>query len=194
MDSFESLVAVLLRQQGYWTATSFKVNLTKEEKRLIGKTSTPRWEIDVLAYKGATNEVLAVECKSFLDSRGVIFRDGSFEPPKRYQLFSNSRLRAVVLRRLALQVEEAGLCRATPRTTLCLAAGKIAQRSDYEAMRVCFSEQGWKLFDPEWIRQRLIQASECGYENDVSVVVSKILWRKSRGHGRRSEAEPADAT
>ncbi len=81
MNAFESLVEMLLRRQGYWTRTCFKVELTADEKRAIGKHSSPRWELDVVAYKGQTNEVLAVECKSFLDSRGVMFRDGAFEPP-----------------------------------------------------------------------------------------------------------------
>jgi len=65
MDAFESLVAMLLRHDGYWTIPSFKVNLTKEEKRAIGRHSSPRWELDLIAYKGSTNEILAVECKSF---------------------------------------------------------------------------------------------------------------------------------
>lgn len=33
MEAFESLVSMLLRHQGYWTTLSFKVDLTKEEKR-----------------------------------------------------------------------------------------------------------------------------------------------------------------
>jgi hypothetical protein len=81
MDSFESLIALLLRRDGWWTTTSFKVEITKPEKREIGTHSAPRWEIDVLAYKGSTNEILAVECKSFLDSTGVTFRNGQFDPP-----------------------------------------------------------------------------------------------------------------
>jgi hypothetical protein len=51
---------MLLRRDGYWTATSVKVELTKEEKRKINRPSSPRWEIDVVAYKGSTNELLAV--------------------------------------------------------------------------------------------------------------------------------------
>jgi hypothetical protein len=65
VDAFESLVSMLLRRQGYWTAQSVKVGLTKAEKRLIGRHSSPRWEIDLVAYKGSTNALLAVECKSY---------------------------------------------------------------------------------------------------------------------------------
>ncbi|MFN0156735.1 MAG: hypothetical protein ACKVRP_01530 [Bacteroidota bacterium] len=68
MDAFESVVAAILQRQGYWTLTSVKVELTKEEKREIGRHSSPRWELDVVAYRGSDNELRVVECKSFLDS------------------------------------------------------------------------------------------------------------------------------
>src|SRR5882724_12874486 len=110
MDAFESLVSMLLRHQGFWTTPSFKVELTKEEKRQIGRFSCPRWEIDLVAYKGSTNEILAVECKSFLDSTGVTFRNGQFEPIERYKLFTDSNLRSVVLDRLVKQVQSTGAC------------------------------------------------------------------------------------
>lgn len=93
MDAFEALISMLLRHEGYWTQPSFKVELTKEQKREIGLPSAPRWELDLIAYKGATNELLVVECKSFLDSTGVVFRNGQFEPPKRYKLFAYDKLR-----------------------------------------------------------------------------------------------------
>ena len=71
MNSFESLVGMLLEREGFWVRHSVKVNLTKEEKRNIGRPSSPRWELDLVAYKGATNELKIVECKSYLDSVGV---------------------------------------------------------------------------------------------------------------------------
>ena len=59
MNAFEDLVALLLRAEGYWTQTSFKVALTKSEKREIGRPSSPRWEIDIVAFGGGHNELLA---------------------------------------------------------------------------------------------------------------------------------------
>jgi hypothetical protein len=41
MDHFESIIATLLEAEGYWVRRSFKVNLTQEEKRRIGKPSIP---------------------------------------------------------------------------------------------------------------------------------------------------------
>ncbi len=33
MDYFEGLIKTLLEQEGYWVRQSFKVNVTKQEKR-----------------------------------------------------------------------------------------------------------------------------------------------------------------
>ena len=177
MNAFEALISMLLRHQGYWTTPSFKVLLTKKEKRRIGKFSTPRWELDLIAYKGATNQVLAVECKSFLDSTGVIFRNGKFEPERRYKLFSDRPLRSVVLKRLKRQLLESGSCPRSPKITLCLAVGKIAQKTDRAALDKHFKRKGWLLFDSAWICERLLAASNAGYENDIAFVVSKILLK-----------------
>ena len=111
MDAFESVVAVLLERKGYWTRTSIKVELTKDEKRLIGRPSSPRWEIDVIAYKGSTNSLLVVECKSYLNSAGVRFSsfDGSSErEANRYKLFNEEELRKVFFNRLSMQLVESG--------------------------------------------------------------------------------------
>ena len=175
MDAFESLIAMLLRHQGYWTTPSFKVELTKAEKRRIDRSTTPRWELDLIAYKGSTNEVLAVECKSFLDSTGVVFRNGTFEPETRYKLFTDAKLRQVVLRRLGKQLQETGACAGSPRITLCMAVGKIASKSI--GIDKHFKLKGWHLFDVKWIQEALTAASTRGYENDIAFVVSKILLR-----------------
>ena len=173
MDAFENLVAMLLKRDGYWTSIGVKVELTKAEKRLIGRASSPRWEIDVVAYKGSTNELLAVECKSFLDSRGVQFCRGGFEPSDRYKLFTDSELQKTVLGRLKKQLVESGACRKAPKVTLALAAGKIASNTAVAELRAHFDKHGWRFIDPDWIYGRLKTASESGYENDMACVVSK---------------------
>lgn len=143
---------MLLRHHGYWTTPSFKVELTKAEKRRIGRATTPRWELDLVAYRGSSNEVLAVECKSFLDSTGVVFRNGKFEPERRYKLFTDKTLRNIVLRRLAVQLQQTGACAPSPTVTLCLAAGKLASKTDRQGLHERFNSKGWKLFDSQWIR------------------------------------------
>ena len=178
MDSFESLIAMLLKREGFWTAIGVKVELTKAEKRAIGVPSTPRWEMDVVAYRGATNELLAVECKSFLDSTGVIFRNGRFEPPKRYKLFANETTRRIVLAKLAEQMVASSACAPNPTVTLCLATGKIARKSKRLQMTDHFAAQGWRLFDEDWVFSRLKMAATAGFENDVAHVVAKLILRR----------------
>jgi hypothetical protein len=181
MDSFESLISMLLRHNGYWTTLNFKVELTPEDKKKIRRPSCPRWDIDVLAYKGSTNEVLAVECKSYLDSHGVVFRAGHFSKTSRYKLFEDAVLRETVLDRLKVQLVKTHACGPDPTVTLGLAAGRIAGGSDRAALRAHFKDNGWRLFDPASIRRELKRASTRGYENDVAFVVSKLLLRRGKG-------------
>jgi hypothetical protein len=180
MDAFETVISTLLRREGYWTIPNFKVELTKKDKQQIGRPSSPRWEIDLIAYNGLTNEVLAVECKSYLDSLGVVFRHGHFDTPKVYKLFVDDPLRKVVLHRLARQLERIKACRPKPKIQLCLAAGKIAKRSNLPELKAHFAANKWQLFDPEWITDRLKEAGHSGYENDVTFVVTKLLERNRK--------------
>jgi hypothetical protein len=177
MDSFETVVSLLLRREGYWTYPCFKVELTKEEKHAIGRHTSPRWEIDLLAYKAGTNELLVVECKSYLDSTGVSFRDGEFATPERYKLFNESKLREIVLERLKQDLVIKKMCNPNPKGILCLATGKIANVTDRAGLQAHFDKNGWRLFSDKWIKERLEKASEAEYENDISLVVTKLLTR-----------------
>jgi hypothetical protein len=97
------LVSEILWMDGYWVRTSVKVELTKDEKIQIGRPSSPRWELDVVAYSGRENLLKIVECKSHLDSRGVALRafDGSDDKSaERFKLFADEQLRTVVFERL----------------------------------------------------------------------------------------------
>jgi hypothetical protein len=153
VDSFESVIATILEYQGYWIQTSFKVDLTKEEKRKIGRQSTPRWEIDLVAYKAASNELLLVECKSYLNSPGVRYLDveGSGRDPQLYKLFTDDVLRRVVTARIKKQLHGSGSCLSKPKVTLCLAAGNIYTEADRLSLKELFRKKGWRLLDPTWI-------------------------------------------
>jgi len=181
MDAFEQLVSELLERRGYWVRNSFKVELTKEEKQKIGRSSSPRWEIDLLAYSGGRNELLAVECKSYLDSRGVTRRgfDGSDQKrASRYKLFNDEVLRDVVLKRLETQLQSSGAIAPGTQARLALAAAKIAGKQDRDWLRTHFKEKGWLLFDDEQLRGELEEVASAGYENQVAAVAAKILLRK----------------
>ena len=184
MDAFESLVAMLLRHEGYWVTPSFKVKLTKGERRKIGTATMPRLELDLVAYEAKKNEILAVECKSFLDSPGVRYAgfDGTSKRyARRYKLFNSARMRRIVFRRLKKQLLEVGACRSAPKIRLALAAGKILNDKDRKRLQELFGKKGWVLFDEGWLRKRLEAAAAESYENDVASIVSKLLLRTRKG-------------
>jgi len=182
MDAFESLIKTFLEREGFWVRSSYKVNLTKQEKIAISRPSCPRWEIDLVAYKAADNELRLVECKSYLDSLGVRFSDFNGTESDRYKLFTDANLRGVVTKRLIAELVECGSCLPNPRSFLCLAAGKVRNESDRQMLREHFKENNWLLWDDDWIRTALTQMSKGSYENDVASVVAKLLLRSSAAH------------
>lgn len=177
MDAFESVVAALLVRQGYWVQTSVKVELTKEQKREIGRPSSPRWELDIVGYRGRDNKLLVLECKSYLDSGGVFYKHVCGPAAHtRYKLFTEPLLRKVVLDRLIEQFVEAGFCASNPIIELGLAAGKIPS-SDLKQIHEYFKAEGWALWDNGYLKKELELLSKSGYENTVTAVVSKLLLR-----------------
>jgi hypothetical protein len=180
MDAFEQLVSEILWMDGYWVRTSVKVDLTKQEKVQIGRPSSPRWELDIVAYSGRDNLLRVVECKSYLDSRGVAlraFNGGDAKFAERFKLFSDDNLRNVVFNRLRQQFAASGACAPNAEVKLCLACGRIASDADRDGLHRHFAEKGWELWDEPWLRKKLQAMSESGYENQVSAVVSKLLLR-----------------
>ncbi len=179
MDAFENIISDVLTRLGYWTATSFKVELTKEEKVAIGRPSAPRWELDVIAYSPKLNELLIVECKSYLDSTGV--KISAFTKPSkksdRYKLFNEPNTYRVVTSRLRKQLMAAGLIVPKAKIRLCLAAGNIAGKTGPERVAEYFSQKEWLLFAPDWLREQMVALSKDGYNNSVASVSAKILLR-----------------
>lgn len=180
MDAFEQLVAEALFSQGYWVETSVKVILTKEEKEKIGRKSSPRWELDLVAYRPCDNEMLIVECKSFLDSTGVQWAElQDSHPSTRYKLFKEPVLREVVLNRLRLQMASQGRCSDDVKLRLGMAMGK-AKNGDEAVLRSHFELNGWLLLGPDWLRARLSELAGMSYSNQVSAIVSKLLLRSPK--------------
>ena len=175
MDAFESLVATILECEGFWVRTSFKVKLTREDKHAIGRPSSPRWEIDVLGYRPGDNLLRLIECKSYLDSRGVS-RHGFKPDQKNLKLFNDARLRSVVIQRLVSQLEEAKSIRPGAQVKLCLVAGKVAV-SDADWLQAHFDANDWLLLGPAWIRDRLHILAADRYDNAVAAVTAKMLLR-----------------
>jgi hypothetical protein len=162
MDAFEQLVSEILWMEGLWVRTSVKVEITKEEKRLIGRPSSPRWEIDIVAYSGRDNLLYAVECKSYLDSRGVRLCGFDGTDP-------NTAAVQALLRRPAprgslqpfegCSLQRPGACPPDARVQLCLACGRIASDKDRQGLRDHFAARGWLLWDEPWLREKLMKMS-----------------------------------
>jgi hypothetical protein len=177
MDYFESIISTLLEAEGYWVRKSFKVNLTKDEKRQIGKHSIPRVEIDLLALHFSKNEVLAFEAKSYLDSAGVSLEHLQEEheaPEGRYKLFTSERYRAVVLSRLHSDLVACGMANSRTKIILGLAAGKVYKKQS-EPVREFMSGKNWLFWSPEDIKQKVIALAKRGYEDDPAIITTKIL-------------------
>lgn len=188
MNAFEKVISEILWAEGYWVRTSVKVNLTKEEKRRIGVPSAPRWELDIVGYRGADNLILVVECKSYLDSDGVraVSFDGSnSKHAARFKLFNRPKLRRVVFNRLRVQLAECGACKRAPKLRLALACGKIRNEKDRDAIRSHFLKNDWYLLDEQWIYERLERFAKQSYEDLESAVVSKLLLRRDIANGPR---------
>lgn len=178
MDAFEALIADLLVADAFWVLPRYRVRLTKPEKVAIGRPSTPRWELDIVAYQPQANQLLAVECKSYLDSKGVDHCDvvGSGKHAGRYKLFTEPETRRVVLGRLVLDLVASGMVLPNPTVKLALAAGRI--RRDEAELAACFESNGWQLYGPSWIRERVQRLAEGDYDNSTAAVVSKLLLRE----------------
>ncbi len=179
MDHFEGIIATLLEADGYWVRRSFKVNVTKEEKRQIGKHSIPRPEIDLLALNLAKNEVIAFEAKSFFDSSGVNFSELSAThdvPEGRYKLFTSERYRSIVFARLHQDLIACNMANASTKIRLGLAAGNVHQ-GHTPLIRDYMQKNGWQFWSPEDIKAKVTALAERGYENDASIITAKILMR-----------------
>lgn len=179
MDHFENIIRTLLEGDGYWVRQSFKVNLTKGEKRQIGKPSIPRPEIDLLALHHERNEVVAFEAKSFLDSPGVNLAELNVShkiPEGRYKLFTCRRYRGIVFRRLHKDLVACGMANTRTRISFGLAAGKVYQNQS-GAIRDFMVRKGWLFWSPEDIKAKVTALAIQGYENDATIITAKILLR-----------------
>jgi hypothetical protein len=186
LDAFEQVVSEILWMMGLWVRTSVKVNLQPEDKVANGRPTSPRWELDIVAYSGRDNLLYVVECKSYLNSCGVTFAGLSGADAVtagRYKLFSNENatLRKVIFNRLKTQLAESPsrACPPNPDVRLCLACGHIAAKNDRAKLRDHFKAQDWELWDEDWLREHLKKMASSKYENQVSHVVAKLLRDKS---------------
>ena len=103
MDAFEQIIGQLLVEEKYWVRHSVKIDLTPKEKRSINKPSTPRPEIDIVAFNTTTDTIYLLEVKSYLDSPGVVYEHVAIEQDEqsgRYKLLTAKNYRETLAKRL----------------------------------------------------------------------------------------------
>lgn len=179
MELFEGIIKTLLEHEGYWVRQSFKVNLTKEEKREIGKHSIPRPEIDLLAFKPGTNSMIVLEAKSYFDSPGVKISEllEHHEIPEgRYKLFTCENYRNIVFSRLIKDLVHYGLVESDINLQLGLVAGNVYQNKSDDIAEY-FDSNEWFFWSPEAVKHKVNALAELGYENNTAIITAKILMR-----------------
>jgi hypothetical protein len=179
VDHFEGIIRTLLEADHFWVQSSFKVALTLDEKRHIGKATMPRPAIDLLALNFEQNEVLVVEAKSFLDSPGVRVEDLEQQHDTaegRYKLFTSERYRKIVFKRLLLQLCGDGMANAVTKLSLVLAAAKV-YKGQTAAIQELFLTKGFIFWSPEEIKAKVTSLAKRAYEDDAAIITAKILLR-----------------
>ncbi|HEX6642587.1 MAG TPA: hypothetical protein VF215_15820, partial [Thermoanaerobaculia bacterium] len=139
-----------------------------------------RPEIDVVAWKPSTNQLLIIECKSYLDSTGVraehLHGDDAVENDK-FKLFNRAPLREMIVMALIRQLPAEGLIiGGDPTVQFVLIAGKIYSKHEAKVRAKC-DEEGWRLITPTELANGVRQFANRGYENDVITIVTKLLER-----------------
>lgn len=179
MELFEGIIKTLLEHEGYWVRQSFKVNLTKEEKRAIGKHSIPRPEIDLLAFKPGTNSMIVLEAKSYFDSPGVKISELLEHhkiPEGRYKLFTCENYRNIVFSRLVKDLVHYGLAESNINLQLGLVAGNVYQNKSDDIAEY-FDSNEWFFWSPETVKHKVKALAKLGYENNTAIITAKILMR-----------------
>jgi hypothetical protein len=182
VNAFEQIAAHFFEAQGYWTRGGLKIDFDKAHKRAIGNPSMPRPEIDLVAFKPGKNELLIVECKSYLDSGGVRIENFEGEDSvhkDRFKLFNLETYRQLVAENLVAQLRGEGLLPSSdPTIRYVVVAGKI--KTGHESrLRDIFEKNGWQLITPAALAEGLRKFAQRGYEDDIATMIVKILERNA---------------
>lgn len=179
MDAFEEIVGVLLDNDKYWVRHSVKVQLTKEEKTKINKPSTPRPEIDIIAFDVINNIVFLIEAKSFLDSGGVVYEkvvESNKFPTGKYKILTSKLYQNTITSKLKKDWILAGLINEKTKFSFGLIAGKVYKNKEAELIEH-FNKKNWFFWGPTTIKQKLIELSKKGYENSTITIVTKLMTK-----------------
>jgi hypothetical protein len=179
MDAFEQIIGQLLEEEKYWVRHSVKIELTPIEKKTIGKPSTPRPEIDIVALDIKSNTLFLFEVKSFLDSSGVHYEAVIVEQEQqegRYKLLTSENYRAVLWKRLRTDWLQSGHINSDTKISFGLIAGKVHKNRESDLIEY-FAEKNWLFWGPTIIKEKLQKLATKGYENNAVTIAAKLLTR-----------------
>jgi len=182
MEALETIMSQLLEEDNFWVQKSIKVNLTKREKIKIGKPTTPRPEIDLIAYNQKANTLYLLEVKSYLDSLGVQIKDlkATNDTQKgRYKLLTSRKYRETVSKRLSKDLIAKGLINKRTKISYGLIAGHVYRNQEQE-LKALIEKKKWLFIGPSEIKEKIIKLAGKGYENNEITIATKILLRKYR--------------
>ena len=176
MNHFEELCKYLLERENYWVRTNVKVDVTKEEKASFGKPTSPRPEMDIVAYRAKDNRLLILEVKSFLNSSGVHIEQVRQKDPKYdgYKILTGKKYQKVVSKRLISDFIRDGLIKPNPKVQFGLIAGKISKNQFSEFYKLS-EERDWFFWGPKELKDRVIALQGLAYEDNPFVVTSKVM-------------------
>lgn len=179
MDAFELIIGQLLEEEKFWIRHCVKINLLPEEKRLIGKHSTPRPEIDIIAFDVRSNTIFLLEVKSYLDSPGVCYEDIVKEQEQqegRYKILTSKNYGKVLSERLLRDWKEKGVINADTKVNFGLIAGKIYKNKESE-LGEYIKSKGWLFWGPTIIKKKMTALADKDYENNAVTIAAKLLLR-----------------
>jgi hypothetical protein len=176
MDAFESIIAMFLERRGYWTLRSVKVKFKPHEKVWPINKYSPTLELDVVAYKPRENELILIECKSFLDSSGVRLDHvrGLGRDARRYRLIHDVPYRTMLKERIESDFLSKGLISENPNIKFGLAAGNIYEKDKVGLVQYC-NDNGIVLYTPETIQKEIKNLRSSVYLNDEITLTVKLL-------------------
>ena len=173
MDYFENIIKKILEGEDKWVRQNVKVNLSPAEKKMAGKPSMPRPDIDIVSYKPSTNTIELWEVKSYLDSPGVNLKDIQ---EGRYKILTSKKYQKIIINRLTEDWIKQGLVKKNPTVKMALATGRMVKKYETKIKEHC-KKMNWRLLSPTDIKEGLKKLADLSYENDPYTIASKIIFR-----------------
>lgn len=187
IDTFEQLVGEMFEANGWWIRRNVLLGMPAEAGPEEEKRPARRCQLDLVAYKPSDGIVLAIECKAYLDSRGIGTHNltGSARSRRVLRLFNDRDHNAWVGEELKRRYQELGLCRPGDRVRFALACARIVE-TRRDVLEAWFRERDFELVGPERIASYLRDMGRDRGGRTAPAVAARLLM------GNPAQAEPPE--